>query len=200
MPGAGPPAAGAGGGQALGWEGAVLTLMLSCQRWAFWKFSAASANLCGQSTGRSGAEEAPPSPGEMPAWQMPHSRTSAHPGPPPLSLFWLPEPLPAGLATPSARRLGLVPAAASIEASVPVSAADAHPSHPLLPSIPGSTPAPHGPERETDTGRRTRAGPAEELSTVGTWGVREGFPGRRSNPEVLLSHVHGSAPRKSQGS
>lgn len=37
----------AGGGQVVGaGEGtAVLTLMLSCQRWAFWKFSAASASL-----------------------------------------------------------------------------------------------------------------------------------------------------------
>lgn len=37
----------AGDEQVLGPEEgtAVLTLMLSCQRWAFWKFSAASANL-----------------------------------------------------------------------------------------------------------------------------------------------------------
>lgn len=71
----------AGGGQVLGArEGtAVLTLMLSCQRWAFWKFSAASASLCEQSAGRSEAEEGPPSRGRnAQSGRVPHSSTFAH--------------------------------------------------------------------------------------------------------------------------
>lgn len=47
-----------------------------------------------------------------------------------------------------------------------------------------ASPASHGPEGQTDTslGRATRAGVAEVFSAVGTWGVREGFPGEVRRP------------------
>lgn len=188
-----------------GRAGAVLTLMLSCQRWAFWKVSAASASLCGQSTGRSEAKEALPAQRETPEGQVPPSRASAHrpplpSQPPTLPRLWLPEPLPARLTTPSAQRrlalrVGLVPAAASLEASAcEHGRMSAHPPlvtqharhHTLLTCGDMAAPAlpSHGPEGRTDTppGRTTRAGIAEVLSTVGTWDIREGFPGEVLRP------------------
>lgn len=110
--------------------------MLSCQWWAFWKFSAASANLWGQSTDRSEAGELRKVAKGLTHAPLPQLAQGPlpppHPRPRPTTTVPVlaPEPLPfpTGLSTPSvhtslARHLGLVPAASSSEAPVPVSTA-----------------------------------------------------------------------------